>query len=107
MPMLPSKKIFLGASALITGVVCHLVVGLLAANSVEQVRASVSQSSDVRRAALADQQLEHLHNQSGHLLNLSLFGWFFILTGLVLLLIGIYQTAKSIERLAAIPENAR
>jgi hypothetical protein len=96
--MPPSRKIFIGASAVITGVVCQILVTWLLTRSI-QATASTMQSGDSSAGEAIDQRLEQLHSQTEIGFNAMTMSYVFILSGVVFLLIGVYQTAKTVEAL--------
>jgi hypothetical protein len=97
--MPPSKKISIGASAVITGVLCQMIVGWLLTRSLGT--AGAMEGAGSRAGELVDQRLEQIHSQTAIGLNAITMSWLFILSGVIFLLIGVYQTAKRVEALQA------
>ena len=97
--MAPSRKIFIGSSAVITGVLCQILVSWLLTRSFDAM--STMQSGDSRAGEAIDQRLERLHSQTQIGFNAMTLSYVFILSGVVLLLIGVYQTARTVEALRA------
>ena len=95
--MLPSKKIFIGATALLTGVLSQFITAWLLTRQVFDMRAMQGDPFDNAREAERIQ--EQIESQSSLGFNAITFGTIFILAGTVLLLTGIYQTAKRLEAL--------
>jgi HAMP domain-containing protein len=91
--MLPSKKIFVGASALLTGALLQVLLSFVLSRNIEKLSYSGSKAS----AMELDQQMEALHSQASLGLNAMTLSLVFILCGAALLLAGVYQTAKSVE----------
>ena len=98
--MPPSKKIFIGASAIITGVLGQIILEQLLTRSVLSVPAIQENSS--ASAELLDQRLERLHEQTSIGLNALTISYVFIVAGLLFLLVGIYQNARATERLQTV-----
>lgn len=96
--MLPSKKIGIGASLLVTGVLLELIAGLLLARSMETL--GPIQGGDSGVAELMDQRLEELHFQSLKGFSAYTASSLVMVSGLTILLVGVYQTAKRVESLA-------
>jgi hypothetical protein len=96
--MLPSKKIGIGASLLVTGVLLELLAGLLLTRSMD-THGSV-QGGGPSVAELMDQRLEELHFQSLKGFSAYTLSSLAMVSGLTILLVGVYQTAKRVESLA-------
>ena len=97
--MLPSKKIFLGASAIITGVLGHLILAQLLNR---EILSTVSNPGGGSAAGeLVDQRLVKLHEQTIIGFNAMTLSYLFMVTGIVVLLTGIYHNAQTTERLEA------
>jgi hypothetical protein len=99
--MPPSKKIFVGASAVITGVLCQMIVAWLLTRSLDPLQAMQGAGSSY--GELVDQRLEQIHSQTAMRLNAITMSWLFILSGMIFLLIGVYQTARCVEAFQAVP----
>ena len=95
--MLPSKKIFLGASAVITGVLCQMILPVLLTRIL--LSATVNPGGGSAAAEAVDQRLEQLHQQTSLGFNAMTLSYLFIITGVIVLLIGIHQNAPAAERL--------
>jgi hypothetical protein len=93
--MPPSKKIFIGASAIITGVLCQIMVVWLLARSADALRAMPR--GDSSTGEQMDQRLEQLHSQTLIGWNAITMSYAFILSGVILLFMGVHQTAKRLE----------
>jgi hypothetical membrane protein len=98
--MPPSKKIFIGASAIITGVLCQIIVAWLISRAVDALGAM--QGGDSSTGEHIDLRLEQLHSQTQIGWNAITMSYAFILSGVGFLLIGVYQTAKRLETLLAV-----
>ena len=96
--MLPSKKIGIGASLLVTGVLLELIAGLLLTRSMDTLGSVQGGGPSV--AELMDQRLEELHFQSLKGFSAYTLSFLAMVSGLTLLLVGVYQTAKRVESLA-------
>jgi len=92
----PSKKIFLGGSAAISGVVFQFVLAYLYSHSMEAVM-----SGRAADPGEVDRKLEVLREQMGLGFNGVTGSWLFLIFGLLLLMTGVYQNAKATERLEA------
>ena len=90
--MLPSKKIGIGASLLVTGVLLELIAGLLLTRSMDTLGSVQGGGPSV--ADLMDQRLEELHFQSLKGFSAFAVGCVVTVSGLALLLVGVYQAAK-------------
>ena len=95
--MLPSKKIFLGASAIITGVLCQIILAHLLTREILSTTLNPGDGSAAGEAL--DQRLERLHEQTSIGFNAMTLSYLFIVTGVIVLLVGIYQNARATERL--------
>ena len=99
--MLPSKKIFVGASAIITGALLQVLLTYVLTSAITTAAAGISGSDGSSSAAEVDRRLEYLHSQIGLGFNPMTLSLVFILCGTALLLVGVYQSAKSVEWLLA------
>ncbi len=93
--MLPSRKILVGVSALITSTILEYLIG-------EQTQSAVKSASNIGIDAseTSDQLLEQVHSQMGtsfigHTICLVL-----MLAGMIMLIIGTYQAARLTEHIA-------
>jgi hypothetical protein len=98
MSMKPSRKIFTGGSAILTGIILQVVAAMLAmrsvANLTEQLKAAGPHSSSV-----TDLHLEKSHWAMAASLVGTYLGYALLVAGFLLVLIGTYQNAKSTEQL--------
>ena len=95
--MPPSKKIFLGASAIITGVLGQIILAHLLTQELFSTATNPGGGSAAGEAV--DQRLEWLQDQMSIGLNAVTISYLFIVTGVLVLLVGIYQNARATERL--------
>lgn len=95
----PSKKIFIGATAALTGVGLQVVLSVLLSMSLEAVASG--KAGNALQAAEIDHKMGQLQDQMGLGINGMTASWIFLLFGVVMLLTGVYQNAKTTEALAA------
>jgi len=95
--MPPSKKIFLGASAIITGVLGQIILAHLLTREI--LSTTINPGGGSAAGEAFDQRLESLHEQTTIGLNAMTISYLFIVTGVLVLLVGIYQNARATERL--------
>jgi hypothetical protein len=93
--MPPSKKIFIGASAVMTGVLCQILVTWLLTRAAEAI--TRMQSGDAGAGEAIAQRVDQIYAQTQIGFNAMTMSYVFILSGAIFLLIGIYQTAKTVE----------
>lgn len=90
----PSKKIFIGSSAALTGLALQFVLSALYSYSLASL-----QSGNAAPTPDLDRKLESLHQQMELGFNGLTASWLLLLGGIVTLLTGIYQNAKLTEHL--------
>jgi len=95
--MLPSKKVFVGSSLVITAVSVQVILGFVANRMIGKISAGVETS------AASDKwngTLDEVHRQS--MVLFAGFGlvWVLMVSGLFLFVIGVYQNCRATEELA-------
>lgn len=95
----PSKKIFIGSSAVISGVVLQFILGYLYSLSVAAIQSG--KAANGAAPAEIERKLEALQEQMGLGLNGITASWFFMFFGVLMLLIGAWQNARATEALEA------
>ena len=76
-----------------TGVLCQILVSYLLTRSMEVLR----ETQGTSQGKIVDERLEQLHSQMSIGFNAITMSYLFIISGMVFLLIGVYQTAKCVE----------
>ncbi|MDB6135905.1 MAG: hypothetical protein JWM59_4148 [Verrucomicrobiales bacterium] len=93
----PSKKIFIGSSSVLTGVVLQVVLSWLYGLSLEAVQSG--RAANGANPAEIDRKLEQLHQQMTIGVNGLTASWIFLIVGIIILLTGLYQNARATEAL--------
>ncbi|RYD33299.1 MAG: hypothetical protein EOP86_13735 [Verrucomicrobiaceae bacterium] len=93
----PSKKIFIGSSSVLTGVVLQMVLSWLYGLSLEAVQSG--RAANGANPGDIDRKLEQLHQQMTIGVNGLTASWIFLIVGIILLLTGVYQNARATEAL--------
>lgn len=94
--MLPSKKVFVGSSLVITGASLQVILGFVANQMIGKISAGIDTSGASDKW---DGTLDEIHRQS--MVLFAGFGlvWVLMVSGLILFVIGVYQNCRMTERL--------
>lgn len=96
--MLPSKKVVLGSSLVITAVSLQVILGFVANQMMGKISAGVETSAASDKW---DGTLDEVHRQS--MVLFAGFGlvWVLMVSGLILFVIGVYQNCQMTEQLVS------
>lgn len=96
--ILPSKKIFIGVSLVVSAVVLQMMLQFVAMRSLEDISDGIEISGSMENV---DERLDGIHRQVSTMA--VGFGLASVLTavGLIFFVVGVYQNCKATERLVA------
>ena len=96
--MMPSKKVFVGSSLVITAVSLQVILGFVANQLIGKISAGVE---SVGASDKWNGTLDEVHRQS--MVLIAGFGvvWLLMVSGLFLFVIGVYQNCRATEELVS------